>query len=101
MRVIDCSYIQLPRHFDGSFSDLDRLSLDYQSVILTSVKDLTGNKFAINVKSLDGPEIKTGYIRFQSNTPEFLISKIYKIFKNSIGQKIVDIYNLSFSDKTK
>lgn len=101
MRVIDCSYVQLPRHFDGSFSGLDRLSLDYQSVILTSVKDLTDNKFDISVKALDGPETKTGYVRFQPNTSEFLISEIYKVFENSIGQKIVDVYNLSISDKTK
>jgi len=101
MRIIDSTYVQLPKHFDGSFSGLDRLSLDYKNVILSSVENLNKNKFKIGVTAIDGPELKNGYVRFKPNTSQDLIAEIYKTFEISIGQKVSIVYNLSISDINK
>jgi len=100
MKLIDNTQVNLPKVFSGSFSGLDRLDLFPEATILYSL-DSPNNSgdFGFQVKAIDGVETKQARISFGDNSSLNFKSCVYQIFKDSIGQKMIDIYNKQVNEE--
>lgn len=96
MKLIDNIQVNLPKIFSGSFSVsvLERLDLFPEATTLYSL-DLPNNigDFDFQVKAIDGVETKQGRVSFKDKSSLNFKFCVYQIFSDSIGQKMIDIYN--------
>lgn len=97
MKLIDNKLFKLPSLTGGPFKGMDRLLIPHKDLILIKVnrRDDNGN-IKLICQAKDGPEIKTGWIKFNeeatSEQKHFLFIWLSKL----ISQNIDKIYNSDF-----
>lgn len=97
MKLKDNKLLKLPSLTGGSFQGMDRLLIPHKNLVLIEVSQRPDNgniKLISQVK--DGPEMKTGWIRFKKTS---LKKKniLFNWFEKQINKDIETIYNSDFT----